>query len=128
MHYFLKISLRVFRALPHYDKRMEFFGIRLVGFNTENAHKLLLTIGIILFVFFFKWVFRKIFNQIYSKNENRSLRFWTRQGLNLFSALVIIIAFLSIWFDDPTRLTTGLGLVTAGLAFALQKVVTSFAG
>jgi small-conductance mechanosensitive channel len=35
---------------------------------------------------------------------------------------------LSIWFDDPTRLTTAMGLVTAGLAFALQKVVTSIAG
>ena len=32
------------------------------------------------------------------------------------------------WFDDPARLTTALGLVTAGLAFALQKVVTAVAG
>lgn len=36
--------------------------------------------------------------------------------------------FLSIWFDNPTRLATGLGLVGAGLAFVLQKVVTSLAG
>jgi small-conductance mechanosensitive channel len=35
---------------------------------------------------------------------------------------------VSIWFDDPTRLTTALGLITAGLAFALQRVVTAFAG
>lgn len=34
---------------------------------------------------------------------------------------------VSIWFDDPTRLATALGLVTAGLAFALQKVVTAVA-
>ena len=38
------------------------------------------------------------------------------------------MGLVSIWFDDPTRLTTALGLVTAGLAFALQKVVTAFAG
>jgi small-conductance mechanosensitive channel len=35
---------------------------------------------------------------------------------------------VSIWFDDPARLATGLGLVTAGLAFALQKLVTALAG
>jgi small-conductance mechanosensitive channel len=35
---------------------------------------------------------------------------------------------MSIWFDDPGRLATGIGLVSAGLAFALQKVVTSLAG
>lgn len=35
---------------------------------------------------------------------------------------------VSIWFDDPARLATGLGLVTAGLAFALQKVITAIAG
>ena len=39
-----------------------------------------------------------------------------------------MIGFVSIWFDDPANLTTAVGLVTAGLAFALQKVVTSLAG
>jgi small-conductance mechanosensitive channel len=38
------------------------------------------------------------------------------------------MGLVSIWFDDPTRLTTALGLVTAGLAFALQRVVTAVAG
>jgi small-conductance mechanosensitive channel len=54
--------------------------------------------------------------------------FWTRQGINLTMFLLGVVGFLSIWFDNPTRLATGLGLVGAGLAFALQKVVTSFAG
>lgn len=42
--------------------------------------------------------------------------------------LLGLIGFVSIWFDNPTRLDTGVGLLVAGLAFALQKVVTSFAG
>lgn len=33
----------------------------------------------------------------------------------------------SIWFSDPARLATAFGLVTAGLAFALQRVITAFA-
>jgi len=32
-----------------------------------------------------------------------------------------------VWFDNPARLATGIGLVTAGLAVALQRVVTAFA-
>jgi small-conductance mechanosensitive channel len=54
--------------------------------------------------------------------------FWTRQAIHLFTALLIVVGIASIWFDDPTRLATALGLVTAGLAFALQKAVTALAG
>ncbi len=42
--------------------------------------------------------------------------------------MVLILGLLSIWFSDPTRLATAFGLVSAGLAFALQQVVTSIAG
>lgn len=41
---------------------------------------------------------------------------------------MLVVGIVSIWFDDPTRLTTALGLVTAGLAFALQRVITATAG
>jgi small-conductance mechanosensitive channel len=56
------------------------------------------------------------------------LGFWTRQGVSLVVAAVAAIGFVSIWFDDPANLTTAVGLVTAGLAFALQRVVTALAG
>ena len=107
---------------------MEFLGIKLVGINEDNGQKLLLTVLLIVVILFIKWVIYKFVQIAFSKVENLRFRFWTRQGLNLFTAAVIFLTFLSIWFDDPKRLTTGLGLVTAGLAFALQKVVTSFAG
>jgi small-conductance mechanosensitive channel len=42
--------------------------------------------------------------------------------------VITIIGLLSIWFNDPGRLATFLGLFTAGLAFALQRVVTALAG
>jgi small-conductance mechanosensitive channel len=41
--------------------------------------------------------------------------------------LLLIVGFLSIWFDDPNNLATVAGFVSAGLAFALQKVITSIA-
>lgn len=53
---------------------------------------------------------------------------WTGQAIKLATAVLLVLGVLSIWFDDPTRLATALGLVTAGLAFALQKVVAAVAG
>jgi small-conductance mechanosensitive channel len=107
---------------------MEIFGIKLVGFNAENGQKFILTFLFITAVIAIKKIISYGLAKFYSRSENRGIRFWSRQGLNLISAVIIVISFLSIWFDNPTRLATGLGLVTAGLAFALQKVVTSFAG
>jgi len=51
-----------------------------------------------------------------------------RQAANLITGTLLVLGLLSIWFDDPTRLATALGLVAAGLAFAMQRVVTSLAG
>lgn len=34
----------------------------------------------------------------------------------------------SIWFDNPARMATVLGLLGAGFAFALQRVITAVAG
>ncbi len=54
-------------------------------------------------------------------------RFWTRQAISLIATIVLLLGRLSIWFSDPTRLATALGLVSAGLAFALQQPVTAIA-
>ncbi|MGL4620831.1 MAG: mechanosensitive ion channel family protein, partial [Chroococcidiopsis sp.] len=54
--------------------------------------------------------------------------FWAGQGLNLVTAVLLILGLLEIWFDNPNRLATAIGLVTAGVAFALQKVITAIAG
>lgn len=107
---------------------MDLFGIKLVGFNSANAQKLLMTVIMITAILLLKGAINYILRKFYSRGEHRTVSFWTRQGLNLASAIIMVMAFLSIWFDNPTRLATGIGLVTAGLAFALQKVVTSFAG
>jgi small-conductance mechanosensitive channel len=40
----------------------------------------------------------------------------------------LILGLLTIWFDNPNRLATVLGLVTAGVAFALQKVIIAITG
>ena len=107
---------------------MDFFGLRLIGFNSENGRKLLLTLGLIVVVMIVRALISAAARSVLSGHQNERVRFWTYQATNLISAGLIILGILSIWFDDPTRLTTAAGLMTAGLAFALQKVITSVAG
>ena len=108
----------------------EFLGerIRLLFFKQENGVKLLLMAILIVGLLVLRWAARLVARVMQRGVENENLRFWTRQAINLVFGLLFLLGLLSIWFDDPTRLATGLGLVTAGLAFALQKVITAVAG
>jgi small-conductance mechanosensitive channel len=104
------------------------FDTRLVGVNADNGKKLLFTLALIAFVLLAGWLLRLLTRALLRGNRNERVAFWTRQAIRLFVAVVLVFGVAAIWFDDPTTLTTALGLVTAGLAFALQKVVTAFAG
>ena len=106
---------------------MDMWGVRLVGLNAENITKLVLTLGVILLVLLLRSGLAGLASLIFSGRKHETSRFWTYQVTNLLSATLMILGIVSIWFDDPTRLTTAAGLVTAGLAFALQKVVTAVA-
>jgi len=104
------------------------FDTRLVGVNADNGKKLLFTIALIAILLLLGWGLRALTRVFLRKSKNQRTAFWTRQGIKLSVGLLMVFGVASIWFDDPTTLTTALGLVTAGLAFALQKVVTAIAG
>jgi small-conductance mechanosensitive channel len=112
---------------------MELFGIRLVGLNAATGHKLVLTLGLVLIVALVGVAAKAglgrgahVGHDATSRADRA--RFWSRQGLNLLIAVVAAVGLASIWFDDPANLNAASGLFTAGLAFALQKVVTAIAG
>jgi small-conductance mechanosensitive channel len=107
---------------------MTLFGVRLVGLNAATGHKILLTLVFVSVILILRWGVRALIHQLIAKHHNPRLAFWARQAVSIASAMLILLSFVSIWFDDPARLATAVGLVTAGLAFALQKVVTSVAG
>lgn len=107
---------------------MEMFGIRLVGVNTETGQKLLLTIAFVVGILLLRALVIGGAHVVTGRHRNERAMFWTRQGASIAAALLSILALLSIWFDEPQRLTTGLGVFSAGLAFALQRVVTALAG
>lgn len=107
---------------------LEIFGIRLVGFNAENARKLLMTLLLFLLIWGVRWVIRQGAKFALRHLSGEQAEFWARQATHLITAALLLLGLASIWFDDPTRLATALGLVTAGLAFALQRVITAAAG
>jgi small-conductance mechanosensitive channel len=110
------------------DHTVRLFDVRLVGANPTNAKKLLFTIVFIAFVVLLNYTLRGIARLIVGGLKNDRVMFWTRQAIRLTMAVLLFFGIASIWFSDPARLATALGLVTAGVAFALQKVITSFAG
>ncbi len=110
------------------SRAVEIFGVRLVGVNAENGTKLLLTLVFIAATILLARTVRGLGSWVLGGRRDRRAAFWFRQAVNLGTAVVLVLGFVSIWFDDPTRLATALGLVTAGLAFALRTVITALAG
>jgi small-conductance mechanosensitive channel len=109
---------------------VEILDVTLVGINAENGRKLLLTVLALAVLWLAGRALTAALSAALAGRGGRSDRalFWARQGVKLAAALLMLLAVVSIWFDDPVRLATGLGLVTAGLAFALQKLVAAVAG
>jgi small-conductance mechanosensitive channel len=110
------------------NQAIELLGVKLMGVNAANGKKLLFSFAFVLFVYVLAKLLRGLASTILRGRRNERIHFWTRQAIGLIVGLIMIVGLGSIWFDDPSRLATAAGLFTAGLAFALQKVVTAFAG
>jgi small-conductance mechanosensitive channel len=111
------------------NEAITFFGVNWVGINAQNGHKLVLSVVFVTIVLLSSIVLRALVGLILRRTDHASVqtKFWTRQAISLFATIVVLLGLLSIWFSDPTRLATALGLVSAGLAFALQQPVTAIA-
>ncbi len=110
------------------DLPFRVFGVKLLGISGETFRKVVLTLAFTLAMLVVRYALDAIVRLATRNRPRERGSFWIRQTANIFAAGLFFLAFLSIWFDDPGRLATGIGLMSAGLAFALQKVVTSLAG
>jgi small-conductance mechanosensitive channel len=110
------------------NRAVAIFGVKLVGFTAENGKKLIFSLILFLILWLLAKSIRKLVRWHFRGRRDARAAFWSNQALNIIFTLIFFIFFVSIWFDDPVRLTTAVGLITAGLAFALQRLVTSIAG
>jgi len=113
-------------AAPAHGLRL--FGVTLIGATTQNGHKLVLTIGFIAIAWVIAWALRQILKLFIGTRSGTRFQFWAKQGVSLIVATIMILGIMSIWFDSPSRLASVLGLIGAGIAFALQRVITAVAG
>ena len=104
------------------------FGITLIGATSENARKLLLTLAFVVVAWLVTRALRLILGQFVGSRSGTRFQFWAKQGVSLVVAAILILGVMSIWFDNPARLAGALGLIGAGIAFALQRVITAVAG
>lgn len=114
--------------MRHASEPLELFGVTLIGATPENLRKLLMSAALLAAVLLATWLIRAILKSLVGSKLGTKVHFWARQAVSLFMALLLLLGIASIWFDNPTRMATMLGLLGAGLAFALQRVITAVAG
>lgn len=107
---------------------MQLYGIHLFGVNADSGKKLLFTIILIAFVIVMRIVLHACARLLSGGQQAHRVRFWTQQGITFLATLFLLLGLASIWFDNPQQATTVTGLIAAGVAFALQKLITAIAG
>lgn len=103
------------------------FGVTLVGVSKTTGVKLLFTLALILGVLLLRGLVLLVARRALGGKVADQRRFWTRQGVQVLVAVVLVLGIVSIWVTPDSDITTGLGLISAGLAFALQQVILSLA-
>jgi small-conductance mechanosensitive channel len=103
------------------------FGVHLMGLSARNGQKLLLTIGAITVVWVLGQVVKRLFGVVMREKRDVRTRFWSEQSTKIITAALLILSIVSIWFDNPSRFATAAGFMSAGIAFAMQKVLTAIA-
>ena len=107
---------------------MPLFSFTALTISWLTAHKIIESLACLVVFSICKLCVQWLISSIGQNGRNEHLIFWIRQLSNLLLIGILIVCLVALWFDDPARLTSALALVTAGLSFAMQNVVTSVAG
>lgn len=109
------------------DDPIHVLGVTLVGVSKTTAVKLLFSLALIGTILLLRFAVLQIARRLLGGDVADPRRFWARQGLQLLVAVILVVGILSIWITPETDITVGIGLVSAGLAFALRQVIISLA-
>ncbi|WP_138758994.1 mechanosensitive ion channel family protein [Modestobacter altitudinis] len=106
---------------------VQVFGVTLVGVSTTTGVKLLFSLTLIALVLAVRALVLRLARRSLGGGVGDPRRFWVRQGIQVIVAVILVLGLISIWVTPDTDITTGVGLISAGLAFALQQVILSLA-
>ncbi|MEJ5914702.1 mechanosensitive ion channel family protein [Pseudokineococcus sp. 1T1Z-3] len=106
---------------------VQVLGVTLVGVSVTTAVKLLFTGLLVALVMVLRAGALAVLRAVLGGAVADPRRFWARQAVQVVTAVVLVLGLVSIWVTPETDVSVGVGLLTAGLAFALQQVVLSLA-
>jgi small-conductance mechanosensitive channel len=107
---------------------VEVYGVKLLGVNAHTGEKFLFSLAMVAIFVAFRVLFHAAARLLVRGFKGERVRFWAHQAINFLSVVILILGLASIWFDNAARATTVMGLIAAGIAFALQKLITAIAG
>ncbi|WP_346864050.1 mechanosensitive ion channel family protein [uncultured Draconibacterium sp.] len=94
-------------------------------FHEQNIERLLIiSIGVLL-TFLFSYYLKKVISRRVVDADNK---YRSRKAVNIVSYVLIVSVVLFVYSDKLGNVGIALGLAGAGIAFALQEVITSVAG
>lgn len=99
----------------------------LVGLNAETGLKLGYSAALLAAVIGLRLLALALIRRFLGGEVADPRRFWVRQGVQVAAAVVVVLGLISIWVTPDTDVSTGIGLISAGLAFALQQAILSLA-
>jgi small-conductance mechanosensitive channel len=102
--------------------------VHLLGVDAGTARKVLFTAALVAGLLLLRWVARRLVGLAWAGRAHTRSRFWARQGINLAMLVVLLLGTVSIWFDNGVHAAAGIGLLSAAVVFAMQRVVTAIAG
>lgn len=109
-----------------------FLGVDLaasIGVNEGSLlHKVLLTVVGFAAVALLRYGIVAVVRLLTGNRKNGRIVFWTRQVASLLALAGLIGVVVVVWLAGKPGSALPIGVVTAGLAVALQKVWTAFAG
>jgi len=95
--------------------------------NGPTEHRLLLTAALIAGIIVASWLLQLLLRVTLRGEKEKRVSFWGRQAVRLLGLAALIMGVLEIWHPDAKSVGGAIGLITAGVAVALQRVITSFA-
>lgn len=113
---------------PWEDGLVNFYGFKLIGVNEDTDDKLFTSVVILCAFIVVRLILHTLIQTLFSRPAGNRARFWVRQGSDVLTAGLLVLGLLSVWFEKAEHLAMAVSLITAGLAFALQRVITSLAG
>lgn len=109
------------------EQSIHLLGVKLLGMNATTGKKILLTLAVAVVAWFLVRALRGTAQILLRGRSDLRARFWSRQATQLLGTIIFLLVAVSVWFDQPSRFAASAGLITAGLAVALQRVITAVA-